>query len=181
MAWMETPQPPKPALPLLVLLALASALGVGVAVALAGIAMLLAAPAYAGGGSLLLQRSAALADEAPLLFAETETEENGPIARTRIVQAFHNPFAERVQAIYLNRLPADALLQRFSLTVLGEESGEEPVAAADLRLAVLSSGAVLAERTAEVGAGETVLVELEYLQVLRYDLPRRGLRLLSSR
>ena len=40
-------------LPLLALLALASALGVAVAVALAAVAMLLAAPAYADGGSLL--------------------------------------------------------------------------------------------------------------------------------
>ena len=38
---------PRPVLPLVALLALASALGVAVAVALAGVAMLLAAPAYA--------------------------------------------------------------------------------------------------------------------------------------
>lgn len=45
---MENEQAKTPALPLLALLAMASALGVAVAVALAGVAMLLAAPAYAG-------------------------------------------------------------------------------------------------------------------------------------
>jgi hypothetical protein len=49
-------QQPKPALPLLALLAIASALGVAVAVALAAVAMLLAAPAYADDGNLLLER-----------------------------------------------------------------------------------------------------------------------------
>jgi hypothetical protein len=56
---MENEQAKTPALPLLALLAMASALGVAVAVALAGVAMLLAAPAYAGDGSLLLERRGA--------------------------------------------------------------------------------------------------------------------------
>ncbi len=178
-------QAPKPTLPLLALLALASALGVAVAVALAGVAMLLAAPAYAGDGSLLLQRPAALA-EAPLLFAEAETQEDGPIVRTRIVEAFHNPFAERLQAIYLRNLPGNARVERFRVAVLtGEEeepAEEAPAQGTDLRPAVLAFAehAVL-EQATEVGPGETVLVELEYQQLTRYGSPRGGLRLLSSR
>lgn len=175
-------QPPKPALPLLVLLALASALGVAVAVALAGVAMLLAAPAYAGEGSLLLQRPAALA-EAPLLFAETETLEDGPIVRTRVLEVFHNPFEERLPAIYLRTLPADAQVERFSVAVLADEAAEAPAAGVALRHAVLTAGgrSMLAERATEVGPGETVLVELEYQQVVRYDRARGGPRLLSLR
>lgn len=145
-------------LPLLVLLALASALGIAVAVALAGVAILLAAPAYAGEGSLLLERPAGV-EEAPLLFAETESQEDGPIVRTRIVEAFHNPFEERLAGFYLHRLPENAVLERLALTVLAED----------------------AERTAEIGAGETLLVELEYRQVLRYDRARTGSRLLTLR
>ena len=68
---MDLEQQPKPALPLLALLALASALGIAVAVTLAAVAMLLAAPAYAGDGSLLLERHAGLA-QAPLPFAQSE-------------------------------------------------------------------------------------------------------------
>ena len=60
---------PKPAFPLLALLALASALGVAVAVALAAVAMLLAAPAYADDGGLMLERRGGLA-QAALLFAK---------------------------------------------------------------------------------------------------------------
>ncbi len=60
---MENEQAKTPALPLLALLAMASALGAAVAVALAGVAMLLAAPAYAG-----------------------ESREEGEAVRTRVVE-----------------------------------------------------------------------------------------------
>lgn len=181
MLHMETNQPPKSALPLLVLLALASALGIAVAVALAGVAILLAAPAYAGEGSLLLERPAGV-EEAPLLFAETESQEDGPIVRTRVVEAFHNPFEERLAGFYLHRLPENAVVERLALTVLAVDADPAPAAAA-ARHAVLtlSAQATLTERTAEIGAGETLLVELEYRQVLRYDRARTGSRLLTLR
>lgn len=114
---METDQPRRPALPLLVLLALASALGVAVAVALAGVAMLLAAPAYAAEGSLLLQREGERVAEAQLVFAEILLQEDGPIVRTRVVQAFRNPFEERLSGVYVHRLPEDAVLDRLLLTL----------------------------------------------------------------
>lgn len=79
---MENTQPKRPALPLLALLALASALGVTVALALAGVAMLLAAPAYAGEGSLLLERRGAMA-EAARLSADVESREDGEAVMTR--------------------------------------------------------------------------------------------------
>lgn len=79
---MDIEQQPKPALPLLALLALASALGIAVAVALAAVAILLAAPAYADEGSLLLERGAGLA-KARLLFTQSESEEEGHLRRLR--------------------------------------------------------------------------------------------------
>src|SRR5919108_5011453 len=79
----------KPAAPLFLLLALASALGVAVAVALAAIAMLLAAPAYADEGRLVLERPAGLA-EAERLFSESQLLEEG---RVLVVEAYYNPYA----------------------------------------------------------------------------------------
>jgi uncharacterized protein involved in exopolysaccharide biosynthesis len=166
---MESQQPPKPALPLLVLLALASALGVAVAVALAGVAMLLAAPAYAGEGSLLLERRAGMA-EARLVFAETESHEDGSVVRTRVLEEFHNPFAKQLAGIYLHRLPANAVLERLTFTVMSEDV--KPVTAHHA-LFTLRAGAAVVERTAQIGPGETLLVELEY----RTRSPRRVLAL----
>ena len=166
----ESEKPVKPALPLLALLAFASALGVAVAIALAGVAMLLAAPAYADDGSLLLVRKAGMA-EAQLLFAETESLEDGPVVRTRVVEEFYNPFAEQLTGFYLHRLPGDAVLERLALTVFPEDGeGPAPALARPARL-TLRQGAALVERTAEIGPAETLRVELEY----RTRSPRRVL------
>src|SRR5688500_17797567 len=108
---MQTKQLPKPAFPLVMLLALASALGVAVAIALAGIAMLLAAPAYADEGRLLLERRAGMA-QARLLFAETQSQEDGAVVRTRVLLEFRNPFEERAAGVYLHRLPENVVLER---------------------------------------------------------------------
>lgn len=147
---MEIEQQPKPALPLLALLALASALGIAVAVALAAVAMLLASPAYAGDGSLLLERRAGLAPAA-LLFAQSESEEEG---HQRLVEAYANPFDEPLAGVYLFRLPQNAVLERLSFT-LG-------AAAPEPALLTLRQGARIVERTALIGPGETLRVELEY-------------------
>jgi hypothetical protein len=157
----ENEQVRKPALPLLVLLALASALGVAVAIALAGMAMLLAVPAYADEGNLLLERRAGLA-QAQLLFAESESDEDG---HTRVVEAYHNPFEEPLVGVYLFRLPPHAVLERLTFTL----QAPEPQHA----LLTHRQGAALVERTAQIGPGETLRVELEY----RSRLPRRLLAL----
>ena len=156
----EIEQAPKPVLPLIALLALASALGVAVAVVLAGVAMLLAAPAYADEGTLMFERRGALA-EADLVFAEYETLEDG---RTRVVEAYENPYAEPLAGVYLFRLPPHAVVEhlRFSLA----EFEAQPA------LHTVRQGAALVERTAEIGPGETLVVELEYRLVPRGGGPR---------
>lgn len=163
MARMENNSASRPALPLLILLALASALGVAVAIALAGLAMLLAAPAHAGEGSLLLERKGSLAP-AERLSAESESFLDG---HTRVVETYHNSFAEPLAGVYVYRLPQHAVLERLTFT-LGDD-GMAP------RLAVLTwtEGAALLEHAGELGAGETLRVELEY----RTRNPRRLLAL----
>ena len=147
----------KPAAPLLLILALASALGVAVAVALAAVAMLLAAPAYADEGRLMLARPAGLA-EAERLFSECEALEDG---RVRVVEAYYNPYGEALAGLYLHRLPQHAVIERLSY-----------VAEADLRPAVLTlrQGAALVERIEEIGPGELFRVEVEY-RVPRWRWP----------
>lgn len=146
---MELEERAKPALPLLLLLALASALGVGVAIVLATVAMLLAAPAYADEGRLVLERSAGLA-EAELVFSDCEALEDG---RVRVVEVYYNPFGEPLAGVYVYRLPRNAVIERSSFR-----------ADAELRRAVLTlrQGAALVERVAEIGPGELFRAEVEY-------------------
>jgi len=162
---------PRPALPLLALLALASALGVACAIVLAGLAMLLASPAYADDGSLLLERSAGMA-EARLVFSETEATEDAEGLRTRVLAEYANPFAERLAGVYLHRRPENAVLEQLTFTLIAEDGEQlDAPAAARHALLLLKKGAALVQPTVRIGPGETLLVELEY----RAAVPRRVL------
>jgi hypothetical protein len=148
----------KPALPLLALLALASVLGVVVAIALAGVTMLLAAPAYAQEGrttegNLLLERRGAMA-EAERLSVEIETHEEGDVLVTQVVEVYHNPFGETLPGYYLYRLPPNVVLARLSFAP----------EAAEARHAVLThrEAGALVQPTEELGPGETLVVVLQY-------------------
>lgn len=92
------------ALPLIALLALASALGVAVAVALAGIAMLLASPAYAEETPRWLERDDELVEAQPLP-AECESVQDG----------------ETLVVVCEIRMPANAVLEHLRLV---ERAGE---------------------------------------------------------
>jgi hypothetical protein len=150
---MENEPAKTPALPLLVLLAMASALGVAAAVVLAAVAMLLATPAYAGDGSLLLERRGALT-EAARLSAAVESTEEGQALVTRVVEVYQNPFAETLEGVYLYRLPPNVMLERLSFAA---EAG-----AAQPALLTRRQTAGLAEPTEALGPGETLIVELIY-------------------
>ena len=132
---------------------MASALGVAVAIALAGVTMLLAAPAYAGEGSLLLERRGVMA-EAKRLSAEVESREDGAAAMTRVVEVYHNPFDEPLAGVYLYRLPQNVALERLSFTP----------ASAEPHYAVLTrrNGVALIEPTEALAPGETLVIELVY-------------------
>jgi hypothetical protein len=156
----ETLEGKKAALPLLALLALASALGVAVAVALAGVAMLLATPAYAGDetayagdGSLLLERRGAMA-EAERLSAEIESLEEGDVVITRVVETYHNPFDEPLAGVYLYRLPPNVVLDRLSFAPEAAEARHALLTGREAR--------ALVEPTEELRPGETLVVVLQY-------------------
>ena len=156
---METDQVKKPALPFVALLALASALGIVVAVALAGVAMLLAAPAYAGEGSLLLERGGALA-EAKRVFAEIESQEDDDTTVTRVREVYQNPYDEPLAGVYVHRLAPKAVLERLSFA--------PPAAEPRFALLTRREAAALIEPIGTLGAGEALVVELEYrTRVLR--------------
>jgi len=132
---------------------MASALGVAVAIALAGVTMLLAAPAYAGEGSLLLERRGVMA-EAKRLSAQVESQEDGEAVTTRVIEIYHNPFDESLAGVYLYRLPQDVVLERLSFA--------PPVAEPHHAVLTRRKGVALVEPTEALGPGESLVVELVY-------------------
>jgi len=164
-------------------------LGLCVGTLLGVLALVLAAPARAAGdaaGNLLLHRPPGeAASAATLVSIDTVFRSDGPIQRVRVVQAFRNPFHERQEGLYVLRLPENAILERLAVSVRGASNDEadaahdaEPVPSHALLFA--EEPGVVTRSIAGIEPGETVLVELEYQQVARYDRGRAGLRLLTQ-
>lgn len=177
-------------LDVLTFLAYAAMLGLCIGTLLGGLALALSAPAHAAGdamANLLLRHAGGEAAAAPLVSTDTVFQSDGPIQRVRITQAFRNPLSQRQEGLYVLRLPSDATLERLTVSVRAA-AGEDDKGGMDDELPPEPSPAVLfAEESgvvtrsiAGIEPGETVLVELEYLWVTRYDRGKGGLRLLTG-
>jgi Ca-activated chloride channel family protein len=174
--------------------ALATLAGIATAIVLCGITLLLAAPAYAAppGEGMLLLRSArdGEAFSAPLLSTDVAFRVNGPLARARVVQTFTNPNHDWYEGVYVFPLPENAAVDRLRLRV-GERiiEGEireraearavyEQARATGKRTALLDEEQpnIFTTQLANIGPGESIVVELEYQQALRYQDGRFSLR-----
>jgi len=188
---------PQPAtwLDLLSFLSLAVFLGLASGGAFGMIALLLARPAYGaeppGEGTLVLKPADGSSTiEAPLVSTDVEFRVGGPIARARVVQTFRNPGPDWYEGLYVFPLPQGAAVDRLLLHV-GERviEGEirergvakqvyEQARQSGRRAALLDQERpnIFTASVANVGPQETIVVELEYQETLRYDGNRFSLR-----
>jgi Ca-activated chloride channel family protein len=134
-----------------------------------------ASPADARIGSLLL-RDGEQYIEAPRLATDIDITVSGPTLRARVTQIFNNPSKNWVEAIYVNPLPDGGAVDTLKM-VIGDRIvvGEikERVEAKVIYEAAKRSGrkATLIEQerpnivtnsVANIGPGETVVVQIEY-------------------
>src|ERR1700678_4180226 len=126
-------------------------------------------------GSLLLRDGEQFV-EAPRLATDIDITVSGPTSRARVTQMFNNPTANWVEAIYVNPLPDGGAVDTLKM-VIGDRIvvGEikERVEAKAIYEEAKRSGrkATLIEQerpniftnsVANIGPGETVLVQIEY-------------------
>ena len=172
---------------------LAAAIGLFVSIVLAGAALLLASSANAAEevrtGGLHFKTSAG-SIAAPLLGTDVEIRVTGHVARASVRQNFRNPHADWYEGVYTFPLPENAavdhLRMRIGERVVEGEIRERQTAKASYEQAKTEGRrATLVEQerpnifttsVANIGPGETVEVEIEYQQTLRYDQGRYALR-----
>jgi len=174
---------------------LAAALGVATAFVLASVALLFANQAEAAEapqqGTLLLRpRAAGVPLSAPLLSTAVTFRVSGMVARARVVQTFRNPGTGWYEGVYVFPLPDNAAVDRLRLRV-GERTIEgeikERAAARRAYAAASAQGKrsalldqerpnIFAASVANIGPHESVVVELEYQETLRYRDGRFSLR-----
>jgi len=186
----------KIALDMLGAVLLAAALGVATAFVLASVTLLFASQAEAAQapqqGTLLLRPREGEGNpvSAPLLSTAVAFHVSGMVARARLVQTFRNPGGGWYEGIYVFPLPDNAAVDRLRLQV-GERTIEGEIrerSAARRAYAVASaqgrrSALLNQERpnlftasVANIGPHESVVVELEYQETLRYRNGRFSLR-----
>lgn len=139
-------------------------------------------PGQVQSGSLLLRMQSGYV-VATRMNTEITAEVSGMVARVRVKQTFRNSGSEWVEGIYVFPLPDSAAVDRLRMHI-GERfiEGEirEKEKARQEYEAAKSSGkkASLVEQqranlfttaVANIAPGETIAIEIEYLETLRYD------------
>ncbi len=147
-------------------------------------------PSQVQSGSLLLRMQSGY-EIATRMNTDIEMEVSGLVARVSVRQVFQNSGTEWVEGIYVFPLPDNAAVDRLRMHI-GERfiEGEirEKEAAKKEYEAAKTAGkkASLVEQqranlfttsVANIGPGETVSIEIEYLQTVRYDEGSFSLRI----
>jgi len=133
-------------------------------------------PGDVGSGSLLILGDDAIVTEATRLGTDADLVVSGPTIRARITQVFRNPTAEWVEARYVYPLPEGGAVDTLKMIVGGRvivgDIKEKREARAvyrqaknDGRKAALVEQErpnIFSNSVANIGPGETVLVQIEY-------------------
>ncbi|MBI3471358.1 MAG: VWA domain-containing protein [Candidatus Solibacter usitatus] len=121
--------------------------------------------------------------ECPLKHSEVKAEISGYVARVRVVQEFENPFSEKIEAVYVFPLPAQAAVDDMTLligdrTVRGKIKRREEARAiyeaardAGLAAALLDQERpnIFTQSVANIRPGEKVKITISYVETLKYE------------
>jgi Ca-activated chloride channel family protein len=132
-------------------------------------------PADARTGSLLLKGEDGIS-EAPRLRTDVDITVSGPTARARVTQMFRNPTDHWIEATYVYPLPAGSAVDTLKMVVgdrivVGDIKAREEArltyetARRDGKTAALTEQErpnIFTNSLANIGPGETVLVQIEY-------------------
>lgn len=161
------------------------------ATAATALAAALVKPNDMGTGALLFESmTPGQYVEAPRLDSDFDITVTGQIARTRVTQRFENPADGWVEGVYVFPLPEDAAVDTLKMVigdriVVGDvkERQEakqifEQAKAAGQKAALLEQERpnVFTNQIANIGPGETIVVQIEYQQPVRQSGGTFGLR-----
>lgn len=150
-----------------------------------------ALPSPSSGSLILRAPDAPSPVEAPRLGTDISVDVSGPTARTVVTQVFRNTTASWVEGAYLFPLPEDSAVDTMKL-VIGDRviTADIRERAAARRLYEEARGAgrtaglteqerpnVFTNTVANIGPGETVLVQIAYQQAVALSGSTRSLRL----
>jgi Ca-activated chloride channel family protein len=142
-------------------------------------------------GALLLRRDGDRLVEAPLVATDVDMTVSGPTARARVTQLFHNPTDGWVEAIYVYPLPEGGAVDTLKMVVgeriiVGDVMERQSAKVVYERAKAAGQKATLMEQerpnmftnsVANIGPGESVLVQIEYQEPVHQSGAEFSLRI----
>ncbi|MFV0295022.1 MAG: marine proteobacterial sortase target protein [Hyphomicrobiaceae bacterium] len=139
-------------------------------------------PGEMKSGSLLLRTPDGGYIEAPRIGADYDVSVSGPTARTRVTQMFENSGKTHVEAVYVYPLPENAAVDTLKMVigrrvVVGSIKERKKAKVIYERAKAAGRKAALVEQerpnlftnsVANIGPGETVVVQIEYQQAVHH-------------
>jgi Ca-activated chloride channel family protein len=133
-------------------------------------------PGEMRSGALLLRSSEQRFVEAPVVATDVDLSVSGPTTRARVTQIFHNPTNGWVEAVYVYPLPDGSAVDTMKMVigdrvVVGDIKDRQ--AAKEIYIAAKNAGQraslmeqerpnIFTNSVANIGPGETVVVQIEY-------------------
>jgi len=121
--------------------------------------------------------------QCPLKHTDVKAEISGSLARTTVTQEFHNPMADKIEAVYVFPLPANAAVDDMTMvvgdrTVKGKIKRREE--ARQIYEAARNAGQIASlldqerpniftQSVANITPGATVKVTISYVETLKYE------------
>ncbi|MEP7338704.1 MAG: marine proteobacterial sortase target protein, partial [Acidobacteriota bacterium] len=121
--------------------------------------------------------------QCPLKHTDVKAEISGSLARTTVTQEFHNPMADKIEAVYVFPLPANAAVDDMTMvvgdrTVKGKIKRREE--ARQIYEAARNAGQVASlldqerpniftQSVANITPGATVKITISYVETLKYE------------
>ena len=147
-------------------------------------------PSEARAGSLLLKSDGDRFADAPRLGIDVDLTVSGPTIRARVTQIFQNPTQNWVEAVYVYPLPAGGAVDTLKMVigdriVVGDIKARDQARVLYEQAKVAGQKAALIEQerpniftnsVANIGPGETVLVQIEYQEPVRQNGEEFSLR-----
>ncbi len=148
-------------------------------------------PGEERSGALLLRRDNDRFVEAPLVATDVDMTVSGPTARARVTQLFHNPTDGWVEAVYVYPLPDGGAVDTLKMVVgeriiIGDVMERKSAKVVYERAKAAGQKATLIEQerpniftnaVANIGPGESVLVQIEYQEPVHQSGSEFSLRI----
>ncbi len=135
------------------------------------------------GGLLLKTKEPGKYIQAPMVATDVDIDVTGPIARAKITQRFENPSDGWVEGVYVFPLPEDSAVDSLRMLIgdriiegeikKKEEARQiyEEAKEAGKRASLIEQQRpnIFTNSVANIGPGETIVVQIEYQQTVRQD------------